>query len=132
MPYKFPKHEKLTRRKDFEILRNEGKKIPSETVYAYYYLAFSQEKNDYLKVAFIIGKRKFKKANKRNLLRRRLREAFRLHKNTLVQKLQEKNLSLKLLFVYGKKEIQDFSVLEKEVKKILFVLEELIKKHNGN
>ncbi len=123
----FPKHERLTLRKDFLVLRKKGKKIPSETVYAYYYLSRSETRNDYLKAAFIISKKNIKRANKRNLLRRRMREAFRKHKFSLVKILQENNLSLKILFIYGKKELANYASLEREILKILSSLEKKIK-----
>ena len=60
-----------------------------------------------------VPKRLFKRAVKRNLLKRRMREAYRLQKELLPVPGHD------ILFVYNSAEIADFSVIREEVASVL-------------
>lgn len=65
--------------------------------------------------AFTVSKRNFKRAVKRNLLKRRMREAYRLNKPTLYDELEAKNLHIVLMFVYVGKDIAEYPAIEKGI-----------------
>lgn len=54
-----------------------------------------------VKVLVAISKKKFKKANERNRIRRKIKEAYRLNKNILLKKIValESGLDLGILYV---------------------------------
>lgn len=125
MPGKFTlgKNERLKRRKIIEQLFSEGKHVnvfPIRTLFLFTKLPDDAA----LQAGFVAGTRQFKKAVHRNRIRRLLREAYRLQKEPLQKKLQEKKLYLALFFVYTGKELPDFALVSE---KIAVILKRLIK-----
>jgi len=63
-------------------------------------------------MAVSVPKRLFKRAVDRNLLKRRIREAYRLNKSDLYNLLEQKELKLNLVIQYQHKEITGFHAIE--------------------
>jgi ribonuclease P protein component len=71
-----------------------------------------------------VSKRRFKKALSRNLLKRRMREAFRLNKASLYQSLLSENKQIALAFIYQSNEILPYADIEKSLITLLAGLQE--------
>lgn len=72
-----------------------------------------------------VPKRQFKRAVKRNRVKRQVREAYRKHKHGLIEAVSsigERHLSL--AFVWLDSKLYDTSVVEKKVEKLLLRIEE--------
>jgi len=66
-----------------------------------------------VQAAFTVSKRNFKRAVKRNMLKRRMREAYRLNKPGLYLKLAPKGLQIAIMFVYIGKDLAEYATIEK-------------------
>jgi ribonuclease P protein component len=76
------------------------------------------------------GTKNFKKAVDRNRIKRITKEAWRLQKNRVQEKLKEKNVSLNIFFIYTAKELPDYETVYQKVKVILDKLVKLIDENN--
>ena len=63
-------------------------------------------------MAVSVSKRLFKRAVDRNLLKRRIREAYRLNNSDLYNLLEQKELKINLVIQYQHKEIAGFHAIE--------------------
>ena len=122
------KNERLKSRKRTELLFSEGKKF-SITPFRIHYL-FHESTNPPLQFGVGVSSKNFKKAVDRNKIKRRVREAYRLQKIILHQKVKEKKGQLNVFFIYNGKEIPEFSGIFDTMKKILDKLCHIIESEN--
>jgi len=73
-----------------------------------------------------VSKKKFKRAVKRNRIKRQVRESYRVRKPELITSLELKNKSLLVAFLYVDKEIHTFREMEKAMSKAIRILQEKI------
>lgn len=80
-----------------------------------------QEKQSYpAKVLISVPKKRFKRSVDRNLLKRRIREAYRLNKsNLLYPLLLDNNLQILLSLTYVGKEILDYQYIASKMEKMM-------------
>lgn len=120
----FTKKERLSGRTAISRLFSEGS---SGFVYPFRYLWSAEADEDGgVSVLISVSKRYVKKANKRNLLKRRLREAYRTQKHALAEKAAAKNIRVNLAFVYSSKDIAEFKIIENAVGRILAEISERV------
>lgn len=75
-------------------------------------------------VLFSVPKRLHKRANKRNLLRRRMRESYRLSKEALVAAAESRGLVIKIAFIYVSKEELTYKAINDAIVNILAEIQE--------
>ncbi|HKK88750.1 MAG TPA: ribonuclease P protein component, partial [Saprospiraceae bacterium] len=72
------------------------------------------------RVAFSVPRKKFKKAVERNLLKRRMLEAFRINQSVMFQNAETKEADLvHLMFIYQSKDVESFQSIERAVVRLL-------------
>ncbi len=82
--------------------------------------------NNLSSVLFTVPKRFHKRANKRNLLRRRIKEAYRLQKDLLNNNI---DTPLNIALIYSSKEIVEYDKISRSVAKALrLIAEEIARK----
>lgn len=114
--YTFKKEERLCSKKLLEKLFHNGS---SFLVYPFRIVSLPEILyTKYPAQAVIaVSKRKFKRAVDRNLIKRKVREAYRLNKDELLYPfLTENKLSLIVSIHYVGKEIPEYQFIEKKLK----------------
>ena len=132
MPASFSKDERLHSFKEIQSLMKGG-----EIFFHYPFKVVCQNiplegEDDMRPNAIIVSvpKRHFKRAVKRNLLKRRIRESYRLNKEALSA---PQGCRINALFVYISKEVKEFSYIETRMKEaMLMVSQGKTKKEAGN
>lgn len=96
--------------------------------FKYYYLETEGATYD-APVAMLVSvpKRIFKRAVKRNLLKRRMREAYRIEKKSLADVCREKGKKLHIAFVYTSKEEIGFGRVHVSMRRVLAAVEKDIR-----
>ena len=129
------KNERLKSRKQIEQLFSEGKKF-SVTPFRVFYLFQAPLITDHLllKLQFGVGVsvKNFKKAVDRNRIKRLTREAYRLQKNELAEKLKLSGTKLNVFFIYTAKEIPDFNLVKDKVALVLKKFEKIVDENTSS
>ena len=63
-----------------------------------------------------VPKKRFKRAVKRNRLKRLMRESYRQNKQELIEALDDKQLQIHVAFNYVSEDVLDFGAVEKKMK----------------
>ncbi len=124
---KFPKIEKLKSTKDIDALFNGGKSIYESPIRVIYKKKEKPSKIS-LSVGVSVPKKLIKLAVNRNLIKRRMRESYRLNNHQLKQTLLTSETQLNVMFVYGSKQILSYSEIEDKIKVILNRLNSMFQK----
>jgi len=96
--FSFKKEERLCSKKVIDKLFAEGETFlvfPLKFVY----LKSGLPPEFTIQAGFSVGKKIFKNAVQRNLIKRKMREVYRLNKNVLYQNAGEKQLALFIIFI---------------------------------
>ena len=114
----FNKSERLCSRKIITGLFDDG-----NTFYMPFYKVIWSE-NDHqspfpAQALFIVPKKAFRLAVKRNLLRRRMREAYRKNKYLLYEFLNSENIRIAFIVIFRNNSIQDYTSIERSIQELI-------------
>ena len=110
----FGKDEKLKSKKIIDQLFKEGKSV-STNGFTLVYLVKPLTTFYPVQAGFSVPKRNFKHAVDRNRIKRLMREAYRLNKTPLYEKLMERKEQVAMMFVYKGKELPKHEAVTKAV-----------------
>ena len=116
--FQFPKKQKLCGEKVIERLFANGKSISEKPFRA----IWNFEKNNdqvFVKSLIVVSKKRLKLAVERNVVKRRIKEAYRLQKKKLECFLESTNQQLNLAIIYQEEEILDYKTLEEKINLLL-------------
>lgn len=115
------KEERLSYKRHIDLLFEKGQSFIAYPLRVIY-LAVEEEMNARVSIMISVPKKKFKRAVKRNLIKRQVREAYRLNKYDLLDPLEEKNKSMLVAFIYLDKEIHPAATINKAIRKAVTIL----------
>lgn len=115
MDLKFGKNRKLKSRKSIELLFESGQKTNRFPIGMRYRIRSGEDGG--FRAAFSVPKRNFKRAVDRNLLKRRMREALRLHQHKI-----STDVHADLMLIYLSPKKQDYLTIEKSILQLIVEL----------
>lgn len=118
MSYSLKKHEILRSKKKIKELFENGS---SFFLYPYKVFVLPDTTTENNQVLFSVSKKYFKRAVDRNLVRRRMREAYRLNKKLLTD-AQNDSFSLSIALVYISKFKLPYIEIESKLKQVFIRL----------
>ena len=110
MPETLPKEERLYSKKDISRLLDKGRFYPGGILRC---CVLSENGAGKPRMMVSVSKKLFKRAVKRNLLKRRIREAYRRHKDLVGQDCD-------MLFIYNSKEVSSYERIEDSLVQMLY------------
>lgn len=122
MDFTFKKIERLCSKKAIDDLFANGKsktQFPFKLIYK-----ISEFESPFpARVMFVVPKKKHKRANKRNDIKRRMREVYRLHKHSLYESLKTQKIDL--MFICLSNEELEYPVIEKSMLQLMEALSKM-------
>lgn len=110
----FSKSERLSKKNLIDQLFAEGHHIK---LYPFTFVSLNTEHDGFFpgQVLIHVPKKRIKKAVKRNLIKRRIREAYRLNKENFYQQLNKLEVKLVVAILYHHSEEMTFREIEKKI-----------------
>ncbi|MEE2953854.1 MAG: ribonuclease P protein component [Bacteroidota bacterium] len=118
---KFGKKGRLCKKTEIERLFKEGSVI-EDTTFTLMWLILENSQKTPIKFLISVPKKNIKASVSRNKIKRLVREVYRKENTNLENKIIKNNQQLYLAFIYKKKEIETFSILEQKIKLLLLRL----------
>ena len=120
---KLTKSERLSRKSTIDKLYAEGRSVAAFPLRAVYIPLEAEEGEPTVSILIAVSKKRFRHAVDRNLVKRRLREAYRLNKHNFVETLQQQGGRMAIAILYLDKQHHSFHHLQTRLKKILQMIQ---------
>lgn len=115
MAHTFTKSERLNKKKVIDCMFSGNARSFAVFPLRVVYLPV-EEQDAPASVLISVSKRRFKRAVKRNRVKRQIREAYRLHKQSLLEVLSVRQQQLAIAFIYLSDELLDSALIEERMK----------------
>ena len=122
MSFTFTKIERLCSKKAIDNLFANGKS-KNQFPFKLIYKQAEFESPFPIRAMFVVPKKKHKRANKRNDIKRRMREVYRLNKHTLYETLKEQKLDI--MFICLSNEELEYAAIEKSMIQLMGTLSKM-------
>ena len=119
MAFTFTKIERLCSKKAIDDLFANGKS-KNQFPFKLIYKKTEFESPFPVRAMFVVPKKKHKRANKRNDIKRRMREVYRLNKHTLYEALKTQKLDI--MFICLSNEELEYATIEKSMLQLMETL----------
>lgn len=119
------KEERLSWKRYIDLLFAKGESFvafPLRVVF----LSVDNEQKAPVSILVSVPKKRFKRAVKRNLIKRKVRESYRIRKHDLIERMKTENKSVLLAFLYIGDEVCEFAGMEKAMTKAMKILQEKV------
>ncbi len=114
--FEFPKKQKLCNETVIKEMFFSGKSFTSPAIR----LVWKEDNNEVpIKSIIVVPKKKIRLATKRNIIRRRMKEAYRLNRIELENTLKANKLQLNIAIIYQREQILSYKVVDDEIKLML-------------
>lgn len=117
------KSERLYKNKQIEQLFSSGEAFIAYPLRIVFSKRERDEEQPDVSIMVSVSKKKFKRAVKRNRIKRLVKEAYRLNKTPFYTICDKHNTGLDIAFLYLKNELSDYAEIEKAVLKTTALLE---------
>ena len=127
-PRKLEKKELLSSKKSIQSIFDNGRIIKAYPLFISFEVVNSEHSE--IKVLFSVSKKRQKLAVRRNGIKRKLKESYRLNKLPLLEFTLKEGLSLNLMIIQVTGDAVPYSTIEKKMRKGLSKLKENLIKAN--
>lgn len=117
--YSFPKTEHLKSKRIIEELYAKGFSVSAYPLRAVFMVLSPEENMPLASILVSVAKKRFRHAVDRNLMKRRIREAYRLNKYLLTDELQESGKKMAVAILYIDNKHVGCELLNRKMRKLL-------------
>ena len=116
-----PKAERISRKLVIDKIFTTGKSFVVYPIRVVYVTSTEEQEAD-AAIMVSVSKKKFKRAVKRNYIKRRVKEAYRLNKHLL--NLAEGVNNISIAFIYLSADLKSFDTINKKIEELILQLNE--------